>query len=703
MPEVVVPSLFWVVPVGDWRYDDLYDLWQLFTEKKGVCKDLGLILIKGDLGRKTGSDLDLLGGANLQHLLPKGVNLPRSSFGTKHLLFLSGGYPQPGWGMLVRDIEMSNPSFFIEDIVSNILRLMKFENELDEIKNAVDAYHAKNLIEKKIKDKYWFLSDISNLNEKKLKIEALFESIHLSNLLSILDNKDEVFTQSELKELGQYRFAYEYYKLDAHQKTKFLDVSSRLNQECNRERHQIIFDAADKEGLKLILKLWRNLKNNRPVPLKLFEEESIKYFDDQNQFFKNYVHKIYEEINASIAFKCKIHENQQSRLKIDLLKAEDCYKLAYIKATEAQWELGPKFLVALEQICLQKSIKTTSITWDQPRMIGWKLWVSGVNFSLEDIHETAASLSGNQSLEMNMAGDGAMNVSGSYFTDYVHFLACQDINKSSRAVTCEFVNQLTRLSDRRNLFRFYSKDEYPATLSPELIIDQLITVLGWPNDNAQLVPSLASCVNTVGKAVLSGNDIRIILESYCRDFLDVLTSQRNYSVDNLLELVRNHRPDYRYNDGSWDRHVSKLSFGSAIICIEALCIQQFKRQQQTITALVSSIKILGFMANARSHFSETNSQNEWNPDHVGKLIKEILGLTHELISEMPWHFTETQSNGTHPKVLTGNAWSHSHPNPRLIRVLLWRGTERVYPNQLIWNPRRTNPVMTDPTIIKRPR
>ena len=51
MPEVVVPSLFWVVPVGDWRYDDLYDLWQLFTEKKGVCKDLGLILIKGDLGR----------------------------------------------------------------------------------------------------------------------------------------------------------------------------------------------------------------------------------------------------------------------------------------------------------------------------------------------------------------------------------------------------------------------------------------------------------------------------------------------------------------------------------------------------------------------------------------------------------------------------------------------------------------------------
>ena len=538
MPDVVVPSLFWVVPVGDWHFNELEELWRLFTQYEGVCKDFGLILMQGDLGKKTHTDLDLLGGANLQHLMPKGIDISRNS-GGKHLLFLSGGYPQPGWGVLVYEVDTLNFLSFIEELVNKIILNIEFGNKLNDIKGASKAYH------------------------------QLYHSV------------------------GHVR---------------------------DRDRQ----------------------------------------FDDH-------------------------------------------YRSAYIKASEAQWELGPKFLVQLEQACLLNNIKSKSIAWDQPRMIGWKLWCSGIEFSLEDIHFTATSLIGRQSYEMNMAGDGASHVSGSHFTDYVHFLASQDINKSSRAVTCEFVNQLTRLSDRLNLFRFYSKDEYPGSLSPELIIDQLITILGWPNDNAQLVPSLASCVNSVGKVILSGNDIRIILESYCRDFLDVLTSQGNYSVDNLLELVINHRPDYRYNDGSWDRHVSRLSFGSAIICIEALCIHQFKRQQQTVCALVSSIKKLGIMANARSHFSETNSQNEWNSDHVGKLIKEILGLTHDLISEMPWHFTETQSNGTHPKVLTGNAWSHSHPNPRLIRVLLWRGTERVYPNQLIWNPRLTNPVMTDPTIIKRPR
>ena len=539
MPEVVVPSLFWVVPIGNWRYDELEDLWNLFTRRNGNCKDIGLVLIKGDLGAKTNVDLDLLRGANLYKLMPKGVDT-QYNYRDKSLLFLSGGYPQPGWGVLVKDIPPSNPSFFIDELVKNIVYEMRCNRELRDIKAAAYAYH-----------------------------------------------------------------------------------------ECIK----------------------------------------FKYSKDcQDEFFY----------------------------------PDSRYKDAYIQASSIQWELGPKFLVILEQVCLKNNFKNTSIAWDQPRMIGWKLWASGVNFSLRDIHETASSIFGNQSIEMNMAGDGSTNVSGSCFTDYVHFLACQDMNKNSRVVTREFVSQLTRIADRRNLFEMFSNERFPASSEPEVILDRLITVLGWPNESYQLVPSLASCINSDGDTVLTGNEIRVILESYCRDFIDVLTSQRNYSGDELMEIIRRHRSDYRFSDPLWQKHVSKLSCGSAIICIEALCNKQYENKSGVITKLVSAINKLCGMANAHCHFSENSNPPEWIPSQVGYLVKEILELTHELISEMPWHFTETQSNGVHPKVLTGNAWSHSHKSPRLTRLLLWRGTERVETNQLIWNPNRTNPVMTDPTIIKRP-
>ena len=47
VPGEVPPSLFWVLPIGDWRRGELDRVWQRFTQDPGECNDFGLLLVKG--------------------------------------------------------------------------------------------------------------------------------------------------------------------------------------------------------------------------------------------------------------------------------------------------------------------------------------------------------------------------------------------------------------------------------------------------------------------------------------------------------------------------------------------------------------------------------------------------------------------------------------------------------------------------------
>jgi hypothetical protein len=107
VPGEVAPALFWALPVGEWRPNELDDVWWLFTEQSSKCNKFGLLLVK-DLGRKdpkqTNVSLASL-GAKLSDLVPPGAKrFARSAFkdiSSPRILVLSGGYPQPGWGVLV--------------------------------------------------------------------------------------------------------------------------------------------------------------------------------------------------------------------------------------------------------------------------------------------------------------------------------------------------------------------------------------------------------------------------------------------------------------------------------------------------------------------------------------------------------------------------------------------------------------------------
>ena len=75
VPGEVPPSLFWALPVGDWRPGELDQVWQWFTERPGECNNFGLLLVK-DMGRHTAEqdNVNLASvGAKLSDLMPAGA------------------------------------------------------------------------------------------------------------------------------------------------------------------------------------------------------------------------------------------------------------------------------------------------------------------------------------------------------------------------------------------------------------------------------------------------------------------------------------------------------------------------------------------------------------------------------------------------------------------------------------------------------
>jgi hypothetical protein len=83
---------------------------------------------------------------------------------------------------------------------------------------------------------------------------------------------------------------------------------------------------------------------------------------------------------------------------------------------------------------------------------------------------------------------------------------------------------------------------------------------------------------------------------------------------------------------------------------------------------------------------------------MARSITNILQSVDNIVGEMPWHLKPAQAFGTEPMIVTGHAWSHSHPEERLIRVII-SAKSRQDQNLLVWNKTLTNPVMTDAQLV----
>lgn len=725
-PGKVVPALFWMIPIGSWAPWELHQLWSHFTSEKSVCNELGLMLVKNidfwESSYKTEQTTDLseLTG-RLSDLLPSGIktiyndNFLAEKKIKNQILILSGSYPQPGWGLLF-----------------SLQNYYKIENL---IKEAIDHRVYTVFIDASNSFKNWNISkenrpikvDVEVLKQKKSYCVELFNEL---DLLS-----------KELSSEHLNSFYFEILKKIAKEGT-FRELSRELDPFFEKADDRFILaililsasNSITEDELNSKLLTFRNQHN--PKSNNLFIKETngkikraaslllkLKIEDRPDDMFLNWAKKIYSEkiidINNDVqALKTKFQsligefelniDNSERKYSSEILEWQKIFeekRLLFHKnlqeVLKCHLEYSPSFLINLEKQTQQIGISSKSVSWDPPRMVGWKILTEGIRIANFDIITYLKELIPDFS---NQIGNDNINddtlVNGSLFTDYVHYISKSDINLSPRDATKKLLEKLLRSREIKTILETYRQDELSGKTHGQLV-EMMLVEFGWPAEKFGINNKLAECIvdiegiTYINKS-FTGNDIRIICENFCKDLVDTLTSLIGYTASELFDLVKIKYREFNFQTNSWDYEISNLTIGSAIFIISSLLNEALPDKKEASENFINCLKDLRIRFNQLSHDPPLGDTSE--------LLEGITGLlkyTAELVFEMPWHFHPVQKNGHHPTVLTGNAWSHSYKESRQLSIIIWFNDYNA-DKMLVWNPSRINPIIPDAKLLIRP-
>ena len=725
-PGKVVPALFWVIPVGQWDSYELEKLWHHFTRKKSKCNELGLMLVKNTdrwdrhADSRQISDLSDLTG-RLSDLLPSGISTIYDDEYLSHkenknqILILSGSYPQPGWGVLISLKE----HYDIERLLENAID-PKVHSVFIHASNSFKAWDAlkrdkpvKGDVEVLIKKKKYcvelydvlesLLKELSSeyLNNfyfeilKKITKEGTFKEIS-QEIDPLIGSADDKFILSLLllkasKEINEN-------ELNSTLISFITQHNSKTNNLFKSETNDQI-----KKAASILLKL-----NEEDRPKELFVLWSQNIYENKIKYINNTVQDLKLKFQSLIGeFELKVEHfesSYNSELKEWQREVEEKRLLFHKDLQEvlkSHLEHGPSFLLNLEKQTRLTGIPSKSVSWDPPRMIGWKLLIEGIGIANFDITTYLIELIPEFSKQVN---NGSINddilINGSLFTDYVHYISKSDINLSSRNATKMLLEKLLRSIDIKTILRNYPQCE-SINHTHSQMVEKLLVEFGWPAEKFSVKNKLADCIIENGGSVsinksLTGNDIRIICENYCKDLVDTLSSIIGYNANELSDLVLTKYPQYRSQNKGWNHDISNLTLGSANFILTALLNEALPDKKKASINFIQSLNGLRNKFNDLSHDPPIGETS-----HLVEGIVDLLKYTNELIVEMPWHFYPVQRNGHQPIVLTGDAWSHSHKQNRQLSIILWFSDNNAE-SMLVWNPSKVNPVMPDAKLITRP-
>jgi len=403
------------------------------------------------------------------------------------------------------------------------------------------------------------------------------------------------------------------------------------------------------------------------------------------------------------------HNVAMGRWRQSSKEARESFHVAAGKAVELQWELGPQFLVAFERICRQDGCWVRSIPWDPARMVGWKIMASQVRLHSHDLQIAAQELVPGATGASPMNGPTTAVADGSYFTDYVHHIAISKPGFSPRAVTRDLLARLLRPAEMMTLIQTHGAEPPTAVDAPRLA-EELLNALGWRQTDEVREKPLAGCIRTGSETTpllaenLSGNDLRIVLESFCKDIVDVVVAQLGYSHASVWSAIEERIPAYRPSSRTkdWEEEVRLMTIGGAVMILPALGPLAFPARSNEVNELAAGLRELSEVLNRFSHHRESEPTSSTELSAAPALILQLLGKAEAFLGELPWHLDASFVYGEQPKVLSGEAWSHGSTTPRLLRVIVWTGTSPGA-HVTLWNKTRRNPIVTDPVFIVRPR
>lgn len=739
MPGAVAPSLFWALPVGDWNNSELHEVWQWFTERHSECNDFGLLLVK-NMRRRMDAEANVSlasVGAKLSDLMPTGAE----RFGTPsayrgestRVLVLSGGYPQPGWGVLVEWRPQDIPRF--EDLIRRTIRQMQGEdlaNDLNVFRDAAHAFHHRQnlraapakpnvstmegeiLAAEKIENFLREARDALLAGEYRLVGEKLIAAIQGTgqsawlnipegSLQSLLEVQRTLLTSASVLAVSPEVLAAE---IEPKLQELIADPSKR----------EAAFRNLSSDAAKLALKACLHLRSKGIVEeTGSFEAWAKQKLTEVPTTLGADIAKLKSDIVIKLVshrgIKAQLeHEHQVSmgHWRQSSKEARENFHAAAGKAVELQWELGPQFLVAFEHNCRNDGLWVRSIPWDPARMVGWKIMASQVRLSYCDLQTVARRLAPDATGDTPANGQNNSVADGSYFTDFVHHIAISKPGFTPRAVTRDLLDRLLRPTEMMTLIQAHTGVPSEAPPAPDLA-EELLQAFGWRQCDDVRERPLAGCIKGSADTAptiagnLTGNDLRIVVESFCKDIVDVVIAQLGYSHADVWSAIEERIPDYRPSSRAkdWDEEVRRMTVGAAVMILPALGPLAFPERSNEVNEFAAGLRKLNDVLNPTSHHCEGKPVSSEAPIEAAALIRQLLGKAEAFLGDLPWHLQASFVYGEQPKVLSGEAWSHGSPTPRLLRVIVWTGTS---PGSHVtfWNKERRNPVVPDPVFIVRP-
>lgn len=765
LPGVVEPSLFWALPVGKWNQGDLQKVWRGFTESDSCfshCKNYGLLLVKGFMGRSysetTSVNLDSV-GAKLSDLMPDGVEqfidpVYHQNNPNPRMLVLSGSYPQPGWGVLIewpQHCGMNQFEKLIHAAIIEVIKRLPHEKpviELGVFKEAVRCLRSWNDVRDQkprlnvsaLNDEIDAAERLRNLiREIQTALEAS-QNLLLTDLRQKIGDMRQAFAQAawlgiEITTIDQIiELQQNFTRAALIQAVSAEDIEAKITPAANalgntptRQQLEATYKSLGRSSaLKNALRECLHLRQTSVVEtdgnFSKWAEETIETIQPQ---LLATLRSLSEKIRGSL----EQHRGQKAQWEYEYGRddkewkqrseaARNAFHAATGKAVELQWKLGPQFLVAFEIKCQMEKVWVKSIPWDPARMVGWKIMASQIEFHLFNLRIAARRLA------TDVTGDNIPNertteaADGSYFTDYVHHIAVSKPGYSPRSVTRDLLASILNPNQITSLIEMHT-GEYPREANdpkfwddPSLGAEKLLHALGWWQSDEVNKKPLAGCIRDNGNSPPtlegnpSGNDLRIVLESFCKDIVDVVVAKGGWSHNDVWDTIDEKTKPFEYKASSktrdWEEEVHRMTAGTAVIILRTLGPLAFPEQVNVVEVFVADLTVLLTKLNNASHDRESEPVTPAPPNEIAQLIRQLLDTAEILLGDLPWHLNVSFVYGEQPKVLSGEAWSHGSPSPRLLRVLAWTGTS---PGKsfTFWNRERRNPVVPDPRFIVRPR
>jgi hypothetical protein len=717
IPGKMMPTLFWVIPIGKWRSDMLDELWRFFTGVNTVSSNLGTMICderwrrpydnhrnyRGDGYGPGFSDVSI----KLGNFLPGNVGVDANDERIPKVLILSAAFPQPGWGVMIEypGSEMLDGLLMqaCGEVDGNISEEINFAKksfrEFEYIKiNAprppdtrvtlliellqVVAGDIKKYMRLGINDK----ALIASLNKLVLPDRENIISLRNETIELLTRERHLAFTISELSS-----------KYGQDKVFELCDLVANLPQSDSPK----FFSGIQEEDLRrlggALYKSGISLQNRDLVSweLETYQLESLR----------EKLTKLHDQVVLEadrLTFDFKAAEAQfDGEVRTWQAKMEQCKKnlQKHLKGySEVLWGLGPKFLYVLEVLARRTGSHVKSISWDRARMVGWKIYAHGMSITLDELYTNFPAHSlrrdeffGNKDLDSE--------IDGSLFTDYVHYLTITQNDRTPWSIAHEFIMKVLRVKEMKDILK-ENRILIEGGSSEELSA-QVLDTFGWSAPKRNKTKPLASLIKKEGDDIILENqsDLSIVrksLESFYKDLIRIFSAILGNDETELWEIMKFGAADYNRDfRRSWTEAVDNITIGSAWFFIHALADYACPDKSDDVSVLKAVTKELGCL-NLFNHDNPDLNEAEFLP-RIPVLIDKLLQLSLALVNEMPWHVIAPQRIGSDPVVISGESWSHSYSASRFMRVIVWdqpqSGEFRV------WNPSKLNPIITDGRIV----